>query len=285
MQACRAGLSNAIRETTRKLGFQRILLCSARTEAILLQTLRSVSRDFAVATFLICHGAWAAGWAWKKMRPLLRAAGHDVFTPTYTGLGERVEQAAPHVDLETHIRDILSVLHYEDLRDVILIGHSYGGMVATGVADRASSRIAQLIYVDAFVPHTDECLYDLLPEQMKAQRQSAAEAAGDGWLVPPSPIPPDTSADDVAWLIERRRHQPVRTFTQRIALEHEAPLVDRAYIYCKRTMPDDRFGKFAKRAKLEGWRYFEIDASHSPNVTAPQDLAALFQEALRVGIQ
>jgi pimeloyl-ACP methyl ester carboxylesterase len=86
-----------------------------------------------MATFLICHGAWAAGWAWKKVRPLMRAAGHEIFTPTYTGLGERAHQASRGVDLDTHIGDVLSVLHYEDLRDVVLVGHSYGGMVATGV--------------------------------------------------------------------------------------------------------------------------------------------------------
>src|SRR5205809_1977177 len=114
-----------------------------------------------MATFLICHGAWSAGWAWKKMRPLLRARGHEVFTPTYTGLGERADQAAATIDLQTHIRDILAVLHYEDLRDVVLVGHSYGGMVATGVADRATDRIRQLIYVDAFVPRNAQSLNDL----------------------------------------------------------------------------------------------------------------------------
>ena len=103
-------------------------------------------------TFLVCHGAWSAGWAWKKMHPLMQAAGHRLFTPTYTGLGERVHLANPSIDLETHIQDIMNAIKYEDLRDIVLIGHSYGGMVATGVADRARDRITQLIYLDAFVP-------------------------------------------------------------------------------------------------------------------------------------
>jgi pimeloyl-ACP methyl ester carboxylesterase len=105
-----------------------------------------------MATFLICHGAWSAGWAWKKVRPLLRAAGHEVFTPTYTGLGERAHHASPAVDLEMHIKDVLAVIEFEDLRDCILVGHSYGGMVATGVADRVPERVRHLIYLDAFVP-------------------------------------------------------------------------------------------------------------------------------------
>jgi len=98
-----------------------------------------------VAIFLIAHGAWSAGWAWKKMRPLLRERGHEVFTPTYTGMGERSHLAHKDFNLETHIADILGVLKFEDLRNVILIGHSYGGMVATGVADRAPERIAHLV--------------------------------------------------------------------------------------------------------------------------------------------
>src|SRR5580700_6133742 len=117
-----------------------------------------------MATFLVCHGAWSAGWAWKKMHPRMQAAGHRLVTPTYTGLGEREHLANPSVDLETHIQDILNVIKYEDLRDIVLIGHSYGGMVATGVADRAREAVAQLIYLDAFVPGHGQCLLDLLPE-------------------------------------------------------------------------------------------------------------------------
>jgi pimeloyl-ACP methyl ester carboxylesterase len=104
------------------------------------------------ATFMVAHGAWSAGWAWKKMHPLLTAAGHRLFTPTYTGLGERSHLADPSNSLEAHINDVLGVLTYEDLRDVILVGHSSGGMVATGVADRAADRLSKLVYLDAFVP-------------------------------------------------------------------------------------------------------------------------------------
>ena len=113
------------------------------------------------ATFLVCHGAWSAGWAWKKMHPLMAAAGHRLVTPTYTGLGERAHLANPSIDLETHIEDILNVIKYEDLRDIVLVGHSYGGMVATGVADRARDRVTQLIYIDAFVPADGQSLLDL----------------------------------------------------------------------------------------------------------------------------
>ena len=146
-----------------------------------------------MATFVICHGAWSAAWAWKKVRPLLRAAGHEIFTPTYTGLGERAHQVSRSINLETHIADVLAVLDCEDLRDVVLVGHSYGGMVATGVADRAAERIAKLIYLDAFVPDNGQSLFDLLPASaacvpaggLPARRRrlaSAAQSAAAGYL-------------------------------------------------------------------------------------------------------
>src|SRR5215471_20425272 len=152
-------------------------------------------------TFLVCHGAWSAGWAWKKMHLLMNKAGHRLVTPTYTGLGERAHLAHPAIDLETHITDMLQVIKYEDLRDIVLIGHSYGGMVATGVADRARELIAQLIYLDAFVPRNGQALLDLLPPQARQQMQERVKA-GDGWRVPSNPTPPDTSEADVKWIAE-----------------------------------------------------------------------------------
>jgi pimeloyl-ACP methyl ester carboxylesterase len=221
-----------------------------------------------MATYLICHGAWSAGWAWSKMRPLLRAAGHEIFTPTYTGLGERAHLAHPMVDLETHIQDILGVIDCEDLRDLILLGHSYGGMVATGVADRVPERIRHLIYVDAFVPADDQSLNDL------TGRPPAAPV--EGWLLPPNPSPPDTAPEDIAWITPRRRHQPARCFSQKLRLAQAMPSFPRSYIHCTRKTGADNFQQFADRFRSDpAWRFHAMDASHSPNVTAPEALAAL----------
>ena len=226
------------------------------------------------ATFLVCHGAWSAGWAWKKMHPLMAAAGHRLVTPTYTGLGERAHLANPSIDLETHIRDILNVIKYEDLRDIVLIGHSYGGMVATGVADRARDRISQLIYLDAFVPKDGQSLFDL--NEPGRQWMLGLAKAGDGWRVPPNPTPPDTPPADVEWLTERRVPMPIKCFEMKLALHSGEPTLPRSYIYATRIAPTDTFGPFAARARNEaGWRYHEIDASHAPNVTAPEALMAL----------
>jgi len=233
-----------------------------------------------MATFLVAHGAWSAGWAWKKMRPLLRARGHELFTPTHTGLGERAHLASPDIDLETHIADILGVLEFEDLANVMLIGHSYGGMVATGVADRARARIAKLIYLDAHAPGDGESLFDLNPGRRSAMIE-AARQRGDGWKMPANPMPPDTPEADQAWAMPRRMPQPLKTFEQKLRLHHGELTLPRHYIYCKRCPPDDRFRQFYDRARREGWGHDEIDASHNPHITAPEALAALLDVIAR----
>jgi pimeloyl-ACP methyl ester carboxylesterase len=227
-------------------------------------------------TFLVCHGAWSAGWAWKKMHPLMSRTGHRLVTPTYTGLGERAHLAHPGIDLETHVTDMLNVIKYEDISDFVLIGHSYGGMVATGVADRARDKVKQLIYIDAFVPDDGRSLLDFLRESEQRRMREGAQS-GDGWRVPPNPTPPDTPPEDVAWLAERRVHMPIKCFEQKLKLS--APLtLPRSYIYATRVTPADTFGPFAKMAKNDpAWRYHEIDASHAPNVTSPAVLTAMLE--------
>lgn len=221
-----------------------------------------------MATYLICHGAWSAGWAWRKVRPLLRAAGHEVFTPTYTGLGERAHLAHPLIDLETHIEDILAVIEAEGLRDILLVGHSYGGMVATGVADRVPGLIRHLCYLDAFVPQDGQSLNDL------AGGALAAPIAG--WLIPPNPSAPDTAEADLAWTLPRRVHQPARCFSQRLRVAQAAPPFPRSYIHCTQKAGTDVFAQFADRVRADpAWRFQALAASHSPNITAPEALAAL----------
>jgi hypothetical protein len=151
-------------------------------------------------------------------------------------------------------------------------------MVATGVADRARERIAQLVYLDAFVPRDGQSLFDLQPEQTRARMRELARTGGEGWRVPPNPMPADTPAADVAWASPRRLPQPIRTFEQPLRLVGKGPPPPRSYIYCRRIGPVDVFRQFAERARYEsGWRYFELDASHNPHITAPQALRDLLQ--------
>ncbi|MFM9968400.1 MAG: alpha/beta fold hydrolase [Burkholderiales bacterium] len=221
-----------------------------------------------MATFVVAHGAWSAGWVWKKMRPLMRGFGHEIFTPTYTGLGERVHLANPSIDLETHIADILGVLEAEDLHDVFLIGHSYGGMVATGVADRAAQRIKRLIYLDAFAPKNGQSLLDL-------GSPVRPNLPPGEWRIAPNPPPPDTPASDLEWIAPRRVPHPAKCMQQKLALSGAVEKLPRSYIYCTRPAPSDNFRQFAERAKKENWQYLEIDASHNPHVTNPGTLARM----------
>ena len=210
------------------------------------------------------------------MRPLMRECGHTLFTPSYTGLGERAHLATPDVDLETHIADILGVLEMEDLSGVNLVGHSYGGMVATGVADRARARIAKLIYVDAFVPEDGESLMDLVPAELRAQRQARTP---DGWRIPPTPMSADTSPEDVAWGTPRRKPLPAKAFEQKLKLQNGPLTLPRHYIYCTRITAGDRFRPFLERAKREGWGVDLIDSSHTANITCPDVLMGLLDRA------
>lgn len=229
-----------------------------------------------MATILVTHGAWSAGFVWKKMRPLLRAAGHEIITPSHTGLGDRYHLAHKDIDLDLHIADICAVLFQEDLHDVILIGHSYGGFVATGVADRVAERLAQIVYVDAFVPKDGQNMMELATPQSRERWLNGAKFEGEGWRVPPNPMPPDTSPDDMAWVMPRRYPQPIKTMTQGLRLQHGETALPRSYVYCTRIAPGDMFGPFAQTARSDpAWKYFELDASHNPHITAPDELAGV----------
>jgi pimeloyl-ACP methyl ester carboxylesterase len=234
-----------------------------------------------MASVVLAHGAWSSAWAWKKMRPLLQAAGHEFFSPTYTGLGHRAHLARPEIDLSTHVEDVVSVLEFEDLKDVVLLGHSYGGMVATGVADTAPDRIARVIYLDAFAPQDGQSLFDLVGPKAEANMRAGAAKEGEGWKLPINPMPPDTAPEDIAWASPRRRPQPIRTFEQKIRLQSRAAPPPRHYIYARKNGPGDVFRQFGTRAKSEvGWTYGEIDASHNPHITCPDVLMGVLADIM-----
>jgi pimeloyl-ACP methyl ester carboxylesterase len=232
-----------------------------------------------MATFVIVHGAWSGGHAWRWLRPLLRTAGHEVFTPTLTGLGERAHLAGAQVDLDTHIRDVLGVLEFEDLDQVVLVGHSYGGMVITGVADRAPQRLAQLVYLDAEVPADGQCEFDLLAPEERAGYQQAATTRGQGWQIPPpvpDPLPPELDAK-LRWAMSRMVAQPINTFAQPLRLTNPAGAgVARTYILCTQGKEDQALPGHVQRARSDpAWRFVELAAGHGAHVTAPRQLADL----------
>jgi pimeloyl-ACP methyl ester carboxylesterase len=245
-----------------------VLTAIAMSPTAVVTTQPAGARDGNRATFVLVHGAWHGGWCWKRLIPLLRAEGHECLSPTLTGLGERSHLLAPSIDLNTHIADISGVLEYEDLRRVVLVGHSYGGMVITGVAAKAASRVTQLVYLDAFLPDNGKALRDYAP---------LPPTRDDGWRVPP-PGPPSafgvTSADDVAWMTSRLGDHPLNTFTQPVQLAQESTgPVRRAVIHCSKA---PWFVEAAERAQRRGLQYRELlEAGHDAMVTRPLELARI----------
>jgi pimeloyl-ACP methyl ester carboxylesterase len=228
-----------------------------------------------MATFVLVHGAWHGGWCWKKVTPLLRAAGHEVYTPTLTGLGERAHLLSREVDLDTHTTDIVNVLDYEELTDVILVGHSYAGLVIPGVAHRLPGRVAHLVYLDAFVPRDGQSLLDLNPGS--AAQQARVREEGDGWRLTPPPGARFGVTDeaDGARLASRLGPQPFATFTQPVRMGHSASPAA-TYILC--TQPEG-FRRFAEQVRDDpGWRYRELATGHDAMVTQPRELADLLLE-------
>jgi pimeloyl-ACP methyl ester carboxylesterase len=231
-----------------------------------------------MATFVIVHGAWSGAHAWRWIRPLLRDAGHEVFTPSLTGLGERAHLASPQVDLDTHVRDVVGVLEFEDLRDVVLVGHSYGGPVITGAADRVPGRVAQLVYLDAEVPRDGEAEMDLLPPEERTAYEQSAKLHGQGWRIPP-PVPDPLPAGldpNVRWAMSRMVPQPLRTFTQPLRLTSAEPRPRRTYVlHIEGKEGQDQPGYVQHAREDPGWRFIELAAGHAAHVTAPRQLADL----------
>ena len=237
-----------------------------------------------MANFLVCHGAWSGGWSWARMREPIARRGHSLLTPTYTGLGERSHLRAPMIDLDLHIADIAGVIEFEDLRKLVLIGHSYGGMVATGVADRMPDRVTMLIYLDAFVPEDGESVLDLRPVAEADRMRDQVSGPGDGWRLPPPPLAPDVAEEDFDWLNQRRSWMPFRTYTQRIKLTGAARDIPGAYIHCTGKSGGDPFKAMAERIRARpGWRCYELDAGHTPNITMPETLAELLDQIVGGG--
>jgi pimeloyl-ACP methyl ester carboxylesterase len=228
-----------------------------------------------MATFVLCHGGWVGGWVWGTIPDLLRAKGHRAFTPTFTGVGERVHLAHPGIDLDTHVTDVVNVIQFEELYDVILVGHSYGGMVITGVADRVPDRLGHLVYLDAFVPQDGQSLSDLIGTEITAFGMSMAGQQGDGWTIPPIPLGPSGPLDP------RLAPQPIKTVTQSVRLRNRAALaLPRTFIYCTQGKDEMYMSRPITQAAQvaqsdPSWHYYELETGHGPMVDMPQELANL----------
>jgi len=227
-------------------------------------------------TFVLVHGAFQGGWCWKKVRRILEDAGREVFTPSLTGLGDRSHLLHACVDLQTHINDIANLLTFEDLKDVVLVGHSYGGMVVTGVADVAGDRIRQLVYLDALSPASRQSSLDILDRPVA---ELIKQLAVHGWRVEP-PVEALLAyfaiedPADRSWMSSRFTAQSLETFQQPYRESNgKAAHVSKTFI--RSTLPSSgpAYYQAGGYARDEGWDYFELATAHEAMVTMPQELA------------
>jgi pimeloyl-ACP methyl ester carboxylesterase len=232
-----------------------------------------------MATYLLVHGGGHGGWCYKKVARLLRIAGHEVHAPSLTGLGDRSHLLGPHIDLDLQINDVVQILKYEDLRDVILVGHSYGGMVITGVADRAGERIRRLVYLDAAHPHDGQSLCDNAPEAMAFAKSGLRVVDGVELVLWPDVISPAffgiTDPADVAWTTARLTPHPWKCFTQKLVLQDEAAVrrIPRTNINCSESLA--RSSQEARQRQKDGEHAWEIDTGHDLMITEPEKVAGM----------
>ena len=236
-----------------------------------------------MATYVLVHGGGHGGWCYQRVARLLRAAGHEVYAPSLTGLGERSHLVSPQVDLDTHIRDITSLLHYEDLTDVILAGHSYGGMVITGVADRAAGQVGRLVYLDAANPEDGQSLADLAGDHINWTRQFGKTIDGTELVLWPETTDVGmwygvTDPADVAWMNDRLTPHPWKCFEQPLVFTDEAAFraIPQYHIVCTSTIAT-RDPELINQARAAG-RLWDIDTGHDLMITEPQKVANVLLE-------
>jgi pimeloyl-ACP methyl ester carboxylesterase len=235
-----------------------------------------------VATFVLLHGAYFGSFSWRWVASHLRAAGHDVYAPSLTGVGERVHLAGPHVDLDTHITDVLNLMHYEDLTGVVLVGWSYGGMIVAGVADRVPERVAQVIYFDSDVPRDGDTSS---PPSVHAAKKAQARVHGDGWRYPPpfgaDDLPSDLPAETRQWIWARHTPDLLKTRILPIRLTGAGAAIPTTYVRC--TIGYDPAHEINQRedARIRSepaWNYRELEAGHAAPLTHPREVADLLHE-------
>jgi len=231
-----------------------------------------------MATFVLVHGAWHGSWCWKRVRRPLQAQGHGVFTPTLTGVADRSHLMSREVNLETHILDVVNLIRWEELSDVVLCGHSYGGAVVTGAADRVPDRIRSLVYLDAFVPENGENVVQHAP--------FGDNQVLDGWKVLPIPAEAfGVNTADREWVNRQCTVQSIECWQQPLKLTGGIDrIANITYILAQGwsggTSP---FSGFYEKAKSRGWKALAIASGHDVMLDRPEELARALLDSLDVG--
>jgi len=229
----------------------------AQSEKIAPLAIEQIESDNSQKKIVFVHGAWGGGWDYKVLETLLEEKGHKVHRVTLTGHGERIHLMSGEINLDTHIMDVVNTIQYEELEDFILVGHSYGGMVVTGVADRIPEKIKHLVYMDALLPLDGESVLGMQPEERQKEIMQAVEEYGNGISIPP--FWPD-------WEQSNYNHHPVGTWQQPISLTNQqvALKIPTTYVLAYEEDPEKAdFKRYADRAKSNGWNYLEWKSHHN----------------------
>ncbi len=220
-------------------------------------------------TFVIVHGAWGGSWSFKQVDSILSVRGHVVYRPSLTGLGERVHLSSPEITIQTNVLDVVNTILYEDLQNVVLIGHSFGGAVITGVADSIPERIKRLIFLDAIVPNNGESVMTSRSDGKSApEHKSTNGYVVPGWVNENEPLPHDVP-------------QSLKSFTSPVSWKKKDALaLPATYIHTvdnSERIEDDHFYFFAERAKKRGWKIVTMIADHNPQMTKPKELSDIIE--------
>ena len=231
-----------------------------------------------MSTFLFVPGAWLGGWCWRDVAGVLEARGHRTICATLTGLGERAHLVSREIGLEMHVADVLGLLHYQDLSDVVLVGHSYGGTVITVAAEQAPHRLRRLVYLDASVPQDGQTNNDVVGPLIAGELRSTAKAAGDGWRVPPAAYVAERLAPVLRpWVEQRLTPHPLRCFEEPVRLgSSKAAELPRSFL--RTSLQSPLYASLIERARRAGWHCRDLQGGHYPMFTEPQLVAAALSE-------
>jgi pimeloyl-ACP methyl ester carboxylesterase len=228
---------------------------------------------------VLVHGSWHGAWCWRSVERILRRAGHEVFVPTLSGLADRAHLATRALNLSSHVDDVARLLAVEDLESAVLVGHSYGGMVVTAAGAKEHMRLARIVYLDAMVPESGQCGFDVFSPAIAERWRKRAKEKGDGWLVPPMLSAKDMGVEDAALAAKvdaKLTPMPIGTFEEKVTFDAAAlKNVERAYVRCARF---SGFGPTAERVKKLRWKVRELDCGHDAMLAAPEALAATLIE-------
>jgi len=229
-------------------------------------------------TFILVHGAWHGGWAWRHVVDRLRARGRIVFAPTLTGLGERAHLLRPGIDLSLHIADVLGVIKYERLRNFVLVGHSYGGCVISGIAEAVPDAVHAMVFVDAFIPDNGDSTLDLVQPAVQEVIRGAL-ARGEITVPVRDAAAFKVNEKDRAWVDSLATPQPIATMTEKLMLTGARERIAKKTYIRASDYPNVSFEKAHARTKADpSWRTYEVPCGHDVMIDEPEHLTEILIE-------